>query len=113
MQQVTERRTVEIQLLSDRNVAAVAQYISKVLGPDAEVTQSPAESMVRFTTGKDEKAMAQLLAGLVAGKAPIAQFREVQQDLEDAFLSVTKPRESVGEAGSAAPAPVASQAGEA
>jgi ABC-2 type transport system ATP-binding protein len=112
MQQVTERRTMEVQLLSPRNVPAVAQYITRTLGPDAQVTESPAESMVRFTTGKDENAMAQLLAGLVGGKAGIAQFREVQQDLEDAFLSVTKPAEPSREVDSASRAPVVSRATE-
>jgi ABC-2 type transport system ATP-binding protein len=100
-----------VQLLSDRNVPAVAEYIAKILGPDAEVTQSPAEAMVRFTTGKDETAMATLLAGLTAGKAGVSQFREVQQDLEDAFLSVTKPtRSPVANSAPATPA-VPSEAG--
>jgi ABC-2 type transport system ATP-binding protein len=111
MQQVTERRTVEVQLLSNRNVPAVAQYVTKILGPDSEVTQSPAEAMVRFTTGKDETALATLLAGLVGGKAGVSQFREVQQDLEDAFLSVTKPTKAPVASTPATPPAVPSEAG--
>lgn len=107
MEEVRERRTMEVQLLSERNVAAVAEYVRRALGADAEVTESPAESMVRFTTGSDEKKLAKVLAALVEGKAGVSQFREVQQDLEDAFLSVTRNDNAEAREAEAAPAPAA------
>lgn len=90
MQEVRERRTIEVQLLSEKNVKPVSDYVRRALGPDTEVTESPAEAMVRFTTRSEERTLAKLLSSLVEGKAGVSQFREVQQDLEDAFLSVTR-----------------------
>ena len=56
----------------------------------AEVTPSKTESVVRFRTAKDETVLGDLLAALVQNGIPVTQFRELQTDLEDAFLSVTR-----------------------
>ena len=64
--------------------------------------------MVRFTTRSEERTLAKLLTSLVDGKAGVSQFREVQQDLEDAFLSVTRQDAAAAAAAeAAAPVPVA------
>jgi ABC-2 type transport system ATP-binding protein len=52
------------------------------------VTVSPAEGMLRFETTRSDEQLSQVLAGLVAGGVRVSQFRELQTDLEDAFMSV-------------------------
>ena len=48
-----------------------------------------AEAMVRITTTRTDEDLARLLKALMKMDLGICQFREVVQDLEDAFLSVT------------------------
>ena len=50
----------------------------------------PEELTLRLRTVASDEALTDLLAQLVAQGMKVAQFREVQQDLEDAFLEVTK-----------------------
>jgi ABC-2 type transport system ATP-binding protein len=59
-----------------------------------EVTSSSAESTVRFQTGKREEELAGVLTALVSASVAVTQFREVQTDLEDAFMTVAKQAES-------------------
>jgi len=54
------------------------------------VSESPAEFAVRFRTARAEDELAALLAALVAAGVGVAQFREVQTDLEDAFMTVSQ-----------------------
>lgn len=98
MQTVRQRRTMEVQLASVTNLDATAAALTKLLGPDAGVVASQHEAIVRFETDRDDHDMPQLLGKLLAQNLDVAQFREVVQDLEDAFLSVTKePDESTDE----------------
>ena len=90
MHQVRQRRTMEVQLVSAEHVAAAAAAISEHLDDEAQVNPAPAEAMVRFSTSADDQKMVPLLARLTQQGLPISQFREVQMDLEDAFLSVTR-----------------------
>ena len=90
MRTVTQRRNFEVELLSADQVQPTAEQIRPHLEDTAEVTTSPAESMVRFSTERDDHAMAALLAALTASGLAVVQFREVPMDLEDAFLSVTR-----------------------
>jgi ABC-2 type transport system ATP-binding protein len=46
--------------------------------------------LIRFRANLTDQAMANLLNSLVSANVPVAQFHEVQTDLEDAFLTVTK-----------------------
>ena len=46
--------------------------------------------MVRFNTTGNEQSLAVALQRLVSAQVRVSQFREMQQDLEDAFLSVTQ-----------------------
>jgi ABC-2 type transport system ATP-binding protein len=90
MRMVSQRRMIEVQLVLSEQVAAAAELIRGQGEPDAEVTASPAEAMVRFRTIHSEKKLAELLAQLVAAGIEVSQFREVQTDLEDTFLSITR-----------------------
>jgi ABC-2 type transport system ATP-binding protein len=58
-----------------------------------EVSGSPAECTVRFQTGEREEELAGVLTALVSAPVVVAQFRQVQTDLEDAFLTVAKQAE--------------------
>jgi ABC-2 type transport system ATP-binding protein len=90
MANLRQRRLIEVQLVSADNVDKLAAYLKGKLDADADVTTSPAELMVRFSTQSDDAALSKLLSRLAGSDVGVVQFREVQQDLEDAFLSVTK-----------------------
>ena len=46
--------------------------------------------MLRFQSDKSEGELSALLATLIGEGIRVSQFRELQTDLEDAFLSVTR-----------------------
>jgi ABC-2 type transport system ATP-binding protein len=52
--------------------------------------------MVRFRTSKPESELGALLAGLVGAGLKVTQFREVQTDLEDAFMTFARPNQPAG-----------------
>ncbi len=89
MKQVRARRIIEIQLSSAADVPSVAQRTSTMENV-ADVRPAPAEALVRFSTTTDEAGLGELLRKLMQTGGSVAQFREVPQDLEDAFLSVTQ-----------------------
>jgi ABC-2 type transport system ATP-binding protein len=90
MHQVTQRRMIEVQLVSHDAVEAAAEMIRPLVEEDAEVTTSATEGVVRFSTSKPEEELAQLLSTLISQGLVVAQFRELQTDLEDTFLSITR-----------------------
>jgi ABC-2 type transport system ATP-binding protein len=83
-------RTVEVLLVRAGDADRAAEVVRQGLGPGAEVTVDAAESAVRFRTDRPDEALAGLLAGLVSGGLAVAQFREVQTDLEAAFVSASR-----------------------
>ncbi len=91
-QQVSQRRTLEAQLLSPDVVSKTAAVIRKCIEPDAEVTEIPAESIVRFSTAASESHLTKMLAYLVKAGLPITQFHELQTDLEEAFMTFAKSK---------------------
>lgn len=90
MKQVSQRRMMEVQLLDAQNCEKTAGLLRDALGNQANVSVSPAEAMVRFESSHREEDTARLLTSLAKMNLGVAQFREVVQDLEDAFLSVTR-----------------------
>ena len=90
MRTIFQKRTIEVQLDHEQGVADAARLVRESIEPDAEVSESPSEAVVRFQTAKPESEMGGLLASLVAAQIPVTQFREIPADLEDAFLSVTQ-----------------------
>ena len=93
MRKVSQQRTIEVQLTSAEHVAGAAELIRKLVEPGEQVVVSAAESIVRFPTKKSEQELATLLASLVSANLGISQFRELQADLEDTFLSITQATE--------------------
>ena len=90
MRQVSQNRIIEVQLGTAESVEPAADVVRRHVDEDAEISTSLTEAVVRFRTGRSEAEMGQLLGRLVEAGLPVTQFRELQTDLEDAFLSVTR-----------------------
>jgi ABC-2 type transport system ATP-binding protein len=90
MRGIRQRRLIEVQLLDAKDVARVEGLAKSNLDKGDEVIPAPEELTVRMRTVANDAALTDLLALLVAQGVKVSQFREVQQDLEDAFLEVTK-----------------------
>jgi ABC-2 type transport system ATP-binding protein len=88
LHKVSERRMIEVQLADAQAADRAADVIRRAEGEAAEVSPSRAEAVVRFQTGRPEESLAGLLAELVQEGLHPSQFREVQMDLEDTFLSI-------------------------
>jgi ABC-2 type transport system ATP-binding protein len=101
--QLSPLRTVEVLLTRADLLERAAEVIRSRLEPGAEVSSAPAELTVRFRTAADDEALARLLGELVGAGVGVAQFREVQTDLEEAFM--TAAREGEAERAPAAGAP--------
>lgn len=91
--QVSQQRTMELNLVSAGQVSAAAALIRQAIEANSDVTESPTESTVRFRTARFEQELGELLARLVQAGIQIAQFRELQTDLEEAFMSFARPQE--------------------
>jgi ABC-2 type transport system ATP-binding protein len=88
--QVSQRRTIEAQLHSEAEVERAAEVIRQHVEEEAEVTPAPAEQLVRCRTSKSEEELAGLLAALVSSGIQVTQFRELQTDLEEAFMTFAR-----------------------
>lgn len=85
--QVSRLRTMEVQLIDAGQIEQASGIIRSSIEPDAELTATSAEAAIRFRTSRNESELSELLAELVRGQIPLAQFREVQTDLESAYMS--------------------------
>jgi len=90
--QVSQKRTVETILMSSDQVSAAAGIIRKEIETDAEIIEVPLEATVRFRTSLPESKFKIIMARLIQGRIDLTQFREVQTDLEDAFMSFARPQ---------------------
>jgi ABC-2 type transport system ATP-binding protein len=86
-QQVSQQRTIEVQLVEAGSTARAAELIGQMLKEDCEVHPSPSEAIVRFQTSRSEAELAGVLSELVHNEVGVTQFRELPTDLEDAFMS--------------------------
>ncbi|WP_202947235.1 ABC transporter ATP-binding protein [Zavarzinella formosa] len=98
--QLNPQRTMEVLLTEEGAVDRAAEVIRRHVEAGGEVTPSPTESAVRFRTAKSDDAIAGLLGELVSAGLGVIQFREVQTDLEEAFMTAAR----VGDAEAAADA---------
>ncbi|MCA9077373.1 MAG: ABC transporter ATP-binding protein [Planctomycetaceae bacterium] len=101
--QVSQQRTVEVQLADEGSLSVAANIIKEII-PQEDVTESPAEAVIRFRTNRSEDALVQVLAALVKASIPVSQFRELQTDLEEAFMSFARSQKEVERAPSIAKA---------
>jgi len=90
--QVSQKRTIESHLASAEQVSPAAAIIRKAIESDGEVIEVAAEATVRFRTSRPEAELGNILDRLIQGGIKVTQFREVQTDLEDAFMSFAKPQ---------------------
>lgn len=104
---VSQQRTIEAQLTSDDQIAAASEIIRQAIENGAEVIASPEESSVRFRTALLEAQLGDVLAELVRRGIRVTQFRELQTDLEEAFLTFARPTEPSKPTASASAAVVA------
>jgi ABC-2 type transport system ATP-binding protein len=88
--QLTQVRPMEVLLADAEQVDRVAEVVRRHIEPGAEITTSAEEAVVRFRTARREEDLAGLLAALVGAGLGVTQFREVQTDLEEAFLTVAR-----------------------
>jgi ABC-2 type transport system ATP-binding protein len=100
--QISQKRTIEVQLESADQIAAAIGVIRRSVEPDAEFLGSEAEAMVRFSTVKPESELGDILAELVHAGIRFTQFRELQTDLEDAFMTFARPADAARPAAAAA-----------
>jgi ABC-2 type transport system ATP-binding protein len=89
MRRVRQERTIEIQLVRPDDVPRAAALVNQMAG-EAMATASVQELVVRFRTSQSEEWLADLLKELVEQGVRVGQLRELQTDLEDAFLEVTR-----------------------
>jgi ABC-2 type transport system ATP-binding protein len=87
---LNQSRPMEVLLLHTEQVERAAEIIRRHLEASAEVHSSPAEATIRFRTAKREEELTGLLSALVAADVGVTQFREVQTDLEEAFMTVAR-----------------------
>ena len=88
--QLSPRRPLEVLLTRADQLDAAVAVIRKHIEPGSEITSSVAEVAVRFNTARREEQWVGLLADLVRGGVAVAQFREVQTDLEEAFMTLAR-----------------------
>jgi ABC-2 type transport system ATP-binding protein len=84
--QLSQLRPMEILLTQGGQLDRAAEVVRQFIEPGAEVTVSADEAVVRFRSARREEELAGLLTALVAAGLEVAQFREVQTDLEEAFM---------------------------
>jgi len=94
--QFTQQRPIEVLLTRTEQIEHAAEVIRRHIEPGAEIRSSPAEAAVRFQTAKREQDLAELLAALVTSGVGVTQFREVQTDLEEAFMTVARSEAVLG-----------------
>ena len=88
--QISPRRTMEVQLNSAEEVSRAADLIRQQMEDEAEVVPAPAERLVRCRTLKTEAELGTLLSSLVSSGIQVTQFRELQTDLEEAFMTFAR-----------------------
>ncbi len=93
---VTQRRKIEVQLAGPDQIDAAIDQLRQCVGPQAEAAGSAAEAVVRFQFSGAENELGQVLARLVGAGIPVTQLRELQTDLEDAFLTITHDEDPPG-----------------
>jgi ABC-2 type transport system ATP-binding protein len=88
MSKLCPQRNYEVQLTNSDAMKQGEQVLQGLLHETEPISVSAAELTLRFPTVRSEAELSEVLQRLVAAKVPVAQFREVTSDLEDAFLSV-------------------------
>ena len=91
--QLRPQRPIEILLTRADEIDRAAEVVRQYVEPGMEVSTSAAEAAVRFRTARREEELAGLLTALVTAGLGVTQFREVQTDLEEAFMTLARSSE--------------------
>lgn len=89
-EQIGQSRKIEIQLASPDQLTTASERVMPFLPEGSSVDVSETESLLRFRANLSEDKMNQIIRELVQASIPVSQFRELQTDLEDAFVSVSQ-----------------------
>jgi ABC-2 type transport system ATP-binding protein len=95
--QLHQLRPMEILLAQADQIDRVVALVRHHIESGAEVAASPIEAVVRFRTARQEEELAGLLAALIANGVGVTQFREVQTDLEEAFMTLARSERTADE----------------
>jgi ABC-2 type transport system ATP-binding protein len=90
MHQLNPLQEMEVLLAKPDAIERVTAIVRRHVEQGVDIQSSAAESVVRFRTSKGEEELARLLAELVTANVGVVQFREVQSDLEEAFLTAAR-----------------------
>jgi len=88
--QLSPQRTMEVILTRPEMLDPAADIVRRIVGAGEEVTTSPTESAVRVRTSKTDDVLAGLLGEIVSAGLRVTQYREVQTDLEEAFMTAAR-----------------------
>jgi ABC-2 type transport system ATP-binding protein len=88
--QLRQLRPMEILLAQPDAMDRVVEIVRALIEPGADITASTVEAVVRFRTARGEEELAGLLRALVVADLGVTQFREVQTDLEEAFMILAR-----------------------
>jgi ABC-2 type transport system ATP-binding protein len=89
-EQIGQSRMIEIQLASPDQLATASERVTPFLPEGCSVDVSETESLLRFRANLSDDEMNQIIKELVQASIPVSQFRELQTDLEDAFVTVSQ-----------------------
>ena len=89
MHRIRQQRLFEVEVLRAEQVEPLAAALTEQLEADAKIEPSSAERQVRFSTTAEDEQVAGLLASAVRHNLGVAKWREVELDLEQAFMEVT------------------------
>ena len=89
MKSFQQTRWLEIQLANRAMLERARKIVLPFANSVATVSLSDTESTLRFPTQDNESRWGDILKNLIDDGLIVLQFREIQTDLEDAFLSVT------------------------
>ncbi|MBI1311843.1 ATP-binding cassette domain-containing protein [bacterium] len=88
--QFQQNRMIEVELAAADQIELAVGVLGQQNGHCDEIVPSPAESIVRFRSGKRDAELGHVLAALVQANVRVTQFREVASNLEEAYLTVTR-----------------------
>jgi ABC-2 type transport system ATP-binding protein len=92
--ELSQRRTIEIQLLTADGMQNAAARVRAAMEADAEVTLSEAETIIRCRTSANDEKLGELLRQMILAGDRVGQFREVAGDLEEAFVTAAREAEA-------------------
>ena len=95
--QFQQNRMIEVELAGAGEIDQAVSVLSQHSDTAGDVVPSAAESIVRFRTEKRDAELGNILSALVSANVRVTQFREVASDLEEAYLTVTRGENNVGE----------------